>query len=113
MEAVVVMLRRFGLLAALLALVLVACEASVSTPGSSVGVDSPSGSDAVVPSAPTGLVVSPGDAQITISFTAASDGGSPMLNYEYLVSGSGWVAFSPSVTDLSVPTSLTHLFSRA
>ena len=63
-----------------------------------------------VPGAPTGLSASPDNAQLTISFTEPSDGGSPITNYEYYpldASGADWTAFSPPVT--TTPVVITGL----
>lgn len=65
---------------------------------------------ATVPAAPTNLVVVNGDQQATISFTAGSDGGSPITNYEYIMldaSGAAWEAFDPPVT--ASPVTITGL----
>lgn len=64
---------------------------------------------ATVPAAPTNLVATPGNTQATITFTAGSDGGSPITNYEYITDGSGAVfePFDPPVT--SSPVIVTNL----
>ena len=61
------------------------------------------------PSAPTNLVATPGDGQVSIAFTApADDGGSSITNYEYSDDGgSNWSAFSPAAT--SSPVVITGL----
>jgi hypothetical protein len=62
------------------------------------------------PSAPTSLSATPGNAELTISFTPGSDGGSAITNYEYYsvdASGAAWVAFSPAVT--TSPVTITGL----
>ena len=54
-----------------------------------------------VPAAPTNLVATAGDGEASIAFTAPSDGGSPITNYEYWItdaSGGGFEPFSPPVT---------------
>lgn len=60
-------------------------------------------------SAPTNLVATPGDGQVSIAFTApADDGGSSITNYEYSDDGgSNWSAFSPAAT--SSPVVITGL----
>lgn len=66
--------------------------------------------EATVPAAPTNLVAENGDQQATISFTAGSDGGSPIINYEYInldASGAAWEAFAPPVT--ASPVTITGL----
>jgi hypothetical protein len=63
-----------------------------------------------VPTAPTNLVATPGNGQAIIAFTAPSDGGSPITNYEYWItdaSGGGFEAFSPPVT--ASPVTITGL----
>jgi hypothetical protein len=65
---------------------------------------------ATVPAAPTNLVATPGNGQAIIAFTAPSDGGSPITNYEYWItdaSGGGFEAFSPPVT--TSPVTITGL----
>jgi hypothetical protein len=62
------------------------------------------------PSAPTSLSATPGDGELTISFTPGSDGGSAITNYEYYpldASGAAWIAFSPAVT--TSPVTITGL----
>jgi hypothetical protein len=54
-----------------------------------------------VPAAPTNLVATPGDGEASIAFTAPSDGGSPITNYEYInldASGAAFEPFLPAVT---------------
>ncbi|RID97777.1 beta strand repeat-containing protein, partial [Simplicispira hankyongi] len=61
-----------------------------------------------LPDAPTGLSATPGNAQATISFTAGSDNGSPITNYQYsLDAGAHWTSFTPAAT--SSPVSITGL----
>jgi hypothetical protein len=67
-------------------------------------------SNSTVPGAPTNLSASPDNAQLTISFTEPSDGGSPITNYEYYPLDDVspvWTAFSPPVT--SSPVVITGL----
>ena len=60
------------------------------------------------PDAPTGLSVTNGDGAATVSFTAGTDYGVPITNYEYQLSNSGtWIAFSPAVT--STPVTISGL----
>lgn len=52
-----------------------------------------------VPSAPTISSIAPSAQAAVITFTApATDGGSPITNYEYSTDNATWTAFSPSVT---------------
>jgi hypothetical protein len=67
-------------------------------------------STATVPAAPISLVATNGNGQATITFTAGSDGGSPITNYEYWItdaSGGDFTAFSPAVT--TSPVTVTGL----
>ena len=60
------------------------------------------------PGAPTNLVATPGDGQASITFSApATDGGSPITNYEYQLDDGTWTAFSPATT--SSPVVVTGL----
>ncbi|MSW46076.1 MAG: hypothetical protein F2837_09125, partial [Actinobacteria bacterium] len=58
-----------------------------------------------VPSAPTGLEATRGDGSIEVSFTAGSDGGYAITNYEYRLDGGSWVALDPEVTGSPVTIS--------
>jgi hypothetical protein len=53
---------------------------------------------AVAPSAPVINSVTAGDGQLSVNFTAASNGGSAITNYKYSINGSTYTAFSPAVT---------------
>lgn len=65
-------------------------------------------SAATVPAAPTGLSATAGDASAIISFTAGSDGGSAITNYQYSTNaGSSWTALSPA--DTTSPVTITGL----
>lgn len=69
-----------------------------------------SGTPSTVPSAPTGLSGSPGNTAATISFTAGSNGGSPITNYQYSTDGgSTFLAFSPA--DAASPVTISTLSS--
>lgn len=59
------------------------------------------------PEPPTGLTVSSGDSQATITFTAGADGLSTISNYEYSLDGSTWAALSP--VDAMSPITVTGL----
>lgn len=66
---------------------------------------------AVAPGAPTDLSLTPGNGQLTASFTApASNGGSAITNYEYSINGgSTFTAVSPASTSTSIViTSLSN-----
>jgi uncharacterized delta-60 repeat protein len=53
-----------------------------------------------LPTAPSNLVATAGNGEVTISFTAAgTNGGGAITNYEYTLDGGDtWIAFSPAVT---------------
>jgi hypothetical protein len=51
-----------------------------------------------VPEAPTDVVATPSDGAVTLAFTAAIDGGSPVTNYEYQVDSGTWVNVNPALT---------------
>ena len=58
-------------------------------------------SSATVPNPPTSLVATSVDDGVSISFTAGSNGGSPITNYEYYpvdLSGASWTPLSPAQT---------------
>jgi titin len=59
------------------------------------------------PLAPTNLVAAPGNGTASISFTAGSNGGSAITNYQYSLNGGGFTLFSPAVT--TSPFSFTGL----
>ena len=50
------------------------------------------------PSAPTSLVATPGNGSVSVAFTAGSDGGASISNYEYQLDGGSWTALSPADT---------------
>lgn len=60
---------------------------------------------ASAPSAPRSLTAVGGNKSIQVSFTAGSDGGSPITNYMYSLNGSAYVAFSPAQTSSPVTIS--------
>jgi len=66
--------------------------------------------DAIAASAPTSIVITPDDAQLSVAFTAASDGGSAITNYKYSTDGgSSFTPVSPSqTTSPIVITGLTN-----
>jgi hypothetical protein len=53
---------------------------------------------AVAPSAPVINSITTGNAQLSVNFTASSNGGSAITNYKYSIDGSTYTAFSPAVT---------------
>jgi titin len=62
------------------------------------------------PDAPTDLVATPGDTQVSIAFTQGSDGGSPITNYYYSTdNGASFYTLSPpSTVSPVVITGLTN-----
>jgi len=62
------------------------------------------------PAAPTNLTASPSDTTIQINFTPGDDGGSPITNYEYLISSSDNTWTTTSTTDS--PITITGLNSN-
>jgi hypothetical protein len=67
-----------------------------------------SGTTLTTPSAPTSLLATAGNGQVSVSFTAGSDGGSAITNYKYSTNnGSTYTAFSPAVT--ASPVTITGL----
>lgn len=81
---------------------------AVNTVGSGDPSDMVEGTPSTVPSPPTGLSGSPGDKQITITFTAGSSGGSDITNYQYSTNnGTTYLALSPA--DISSPITINTL----
>lgn len=68
---------------------------SVGAGGSSAAVSASTFSS---PQPPVGLFSTAGNAQVSISFSATSNGGSPITNYQYAVNGGAYTACSPAVT---------------
>ena len=60
-----------------------------------------------LPGAPTSLVATAGDTEASIAFTAPSDGGSAITNYQYKVGTGAWTAFDPA--DTTSPVVVTGL----
>jgi hypothetical protein len=86
----------------------------------SVGTGNPSSAASATPSttasAPTSLIATPGNAQVSLAFTAGSNGGSALTDYviEYSSNaGSSWSTFTHSATTTSpvVITGLTNYTS--
>lgn len=81
-------------------------QGSYSTPSSAV-------TPATIPDAPTSLVSTPGDGQLSIAFTPGSDNGAAITNYKYALSTNGgssygsYTAFSPA--DATSPVVITGL----
>jgi alpha-tubulin suppressor-like RCC1 family protein len=65
---------------------------------------------ASAPAAPTGLSAAGGNGQVTITFTAGSENGSAITNYQYSVDGSSnWTAISPTTATITSPAVITGL----
>jgi uncharacterized repeat protein (TIGR02543 family) len=62
-----------------------------------------------MPSAPTSLVATPGNGQVSIAFDAGVNIGAGITNYKYSLDGTNFTAFSPAVTTSPVVvTGLTN-----
>ena len=64
------------------------------------------------PSAPTNLIVTPGDGQLTLTFSPANSNGSPILRYEFSLNGGTTFSLFP-VNYLTSPVIITGLTNRA
>lgn len=81
---------------------------AVNAAGDSSASSQVTATPVTTPSAPTSLVATPADGEISISFTAPNDGGSPITNYEYSIDdGAIYVFFSPAQT--SSPITISNL----
>ncbi len=54
------------------------------------------------PSAPTGLVATPGNGNASLSFTPGAANGATTTNYQYQLNGGSWTALSPASTATTV-----------
>jgi large repetitive protein len=79
----------------------------VNANGDSVASSSVTATPSTVPNAPTSLSSAYGNGSASISFTAGSNGGSAITNYQYSLDGTNYTAFSPAQT--SSPVSITGL----
>ena len=79
---------------------------AVNRIGASTASSSVSVTPAGLPSAPTSLSATPGNGQLSISFTLASDGGSDITNYEYadadVIGELTYIPFDPSQNESPV-----------
>ena len=64
-------------------------------------------SSATVPAAPVINSITPGNTQADVAFSAGSDGGATITNYEYSVDAGNWTALSP--TDVTSPVTIGSL----
>ena len=55
-----------------------------------------------IPSAPTSLVATPGNTTASIAFTAGSNGGSAVTDYEYSLDGGAWTSASTTSSPVSL-----------
>ena len=78
---------------------------AVNAAGSGTASSSGTGTPRTTPSAPTSLVATPGNGELSIAFTAGSDGGSAITNYEYSLNNSTWTALNPvdTTTPVTIP----------
>lgn len=75
------------------------------------GMDTQGGASTVViksPAAPTDLVATPGNAQVSVAFTAGSDNGSAITDYSYSIdNGSHWTSLGITASPATI-TGLTN-----
>lgn len=66
-------------------------------------------SSATTPAAPTGVSITPGNQNLSVSFTPGDNGGSDITNYKYSIDGAAFVALSSTDTTspITVPNSAT------
>jgi uncharacterized repeat protein (TIGR02543 family) len=82
---------------------------AVNANGDSLGSSAVSYTPYGVPAAPTSVVITPGNTQLSVAFTAGSDNGSAITNYWYSLNGGTYVAVSPTqTTSPIVITGLTN-----
>ena len=89
---------------------------AVNTVGTGTSTSNVSATPSTTASAPTSIVATPGNSQVSLAFTAGSNGGSALTDYviEYSSnSGSSWSTFSHTATTTSpvVITGLTNYTS--
>ena len=85
---------------------------ALNSAGVGTASDSAVATPMTTPGAPTGLALTPGDQQLSVSFVPPSDdGGSPISNFEYSVDdGVSWVVVDPPST--SSPLTISGLQDR-
>jgi hypothetical protein len=72
---------------------------AVNAAGNGAASDAVSATPRTTPSAPTSLVATAGDGEVSLAFTAGADGGSAITNHEFSTNdGTSWTAFDPAVT---------------
>jgi len=67
-------------------------------------------SAATTPAAPTITSITPGNNQAQVAFSAGSDGGDGIINYEYSVDAANWVPLNP--TDTTSPITISSGLSN-
>lgn len=75
---------------------------AVNTDGLSAASDALVFTTDDVPAAPTSLVSTVGDNQVSIAFTAGADNGAAITDYEYNLNGDGWVSAGVTATPVVV-----------
>lgn len=79
---------------------------AVNAAGDSSASSQVTATPVTTPGAPTSLVATPSDGEISVAFTAPNTGGSPITNYEYSIdNGAIYVFFSPAQTSSPVTIS--------
>ncbi|WP_229330873.1 gliding motility-associated C-terminal domain-containing protein [Flavobacterium ammonificans] len=74
--------------------------------GASIGSASVTSTPVTVPSAPTNLIATRGNGELSISFTPGNNGGSAITNYEYTTNGgTTWIPLNPvdSASPVTIP----------
>jgi titin len=75
--------------------------------GAGTQSNSVNGTPRTTPAAPTSLVPTPGQTDVSIAFTPGSDGGSAITNYQYKIGAGAWTAFDP--VDTTSPVVISGL----
>ena len=80
---------------------------AVNSVGSSLASTSISATPKTIPNAPTSLVATPSNAQISIGFTPGSNGGSSITDYKYSLNGGAYTSAGTTVSPVVI-TGLTN-----
>jgi hypothetical protein len=75
---------------------------AVNSAGEGVPSDSVSATPASVPPAPTSLIATSGNGQLSIAFTQTSNGGSAITNYQYSVNGGSFISSGVTVSPVII-----------
>ena len=62
----------------------------------------------VGPDAPYDLIATPGDQTVSIAFTAGSDNGTPISDYEYRIDNGSWVSSGQTTSPIAINNGLTN-----